>query len=389
MNKWIKISFSGATLHYRECGVTTGDLLKSDKRFDSVHHYDMNQKKIVSGDRLVICPETILTDEFKLIDDNGKDVTKEIREKKDFSKYLSEHPEIHYVYGGDKYGSIFRPFNANQIANMLAVFIGEKPVSTYHPKAIFENGELSYEKINQSLIDIVNNGFIKLDTPFYYEKNQNGQRVVLYNINQLASGYPSNSKKRSIIQWWETTKANLSEDKYKKLICMLEEMSGECDIENKYSSLTEFLSKIVNEKGYEFIEKELKKNQYIGLLPEHDLTYLRIQKPRPFELRSILSAASECKYLGKTIQLSGSFIFKVPEDIYKKLINGKKTAIYLENGFATLAKWDGVYGIDEEYFVDTDFTDYYSLSEVISGKTNIGMIKSNNKKENNDTEDLL
>ena len=384
MNKWIKIGFSGATLHYKQCGVTTGRLLVEDSRFDTVHHFDIGQGKMVSEDRIKLCPETILSDEFRLIDGNGCDVTDEARkEASKFGKFVTDHPDVRYVYMPINYGSIFQPFNINQIVNMFAVFIGEKPVSTYHPKIIFENGKLSYEKINQNLIDIVNNGFIKLDTPFYYENPRNSKREVIYTLAQLASGYPSNSKRKHIILWWENVKANCKTDEeYNTFIQTLENISSESNIEKKYNSLTEFIRKVIKDKGLNFVQEELKKINKLGILPENCLTFIRPQRNR-------ISVLTECKYIGKTIQLSGSFIFKVPEDVYEKLLLGSKTARYLENGFAILTKWDDCYGIDEEYFEDADFGDYYHISDVVSGKTDIGKIKLNNKNNNNDTEDLL
>lgn len=328
-NKWIKVSFKGARLPYYERLKTrdsSGRLKFEDniKNSDFIHHTEINEDGSytdVVDRRKNVCQSTILTT---------------------------------VVEEGEPYSDIFLPMRLHPISNMLIALCGGNPVSEYHPRII--NGK--YEKRDAAFDVIVNNGFVRLDSPFKYtvtDKEGVEKEKVISNVTKWAKSAPSNKREveyehsevNGNVSWfWLRARYTGDDETYSYIYKLLQKYTGVNNLEERFLTVTEAIMYI--EKTSESLFSDFKSvlNDRKGLLTLINGTFFR-----PSGINRT-GCASERGGLMNCICLNGTFLFNLPSMFVNDINIGPHFASYLEGGFASLETWDDDFGIHGYFFDD-------------------------------------
>ena len=251
---------------------------------------------------------------------------------------------------GNRFGTAENLIHYEQISNMLAVLIGERPVSTFHTPIV--DGKQIHNRIPK-LDEIAKNSLVKLDNIYLIESND--KKTYIFEKSTWRKSRPSESKINPTVTWRKYR--NHFIDKPEKLeICsnIFQKYLKKSFNPENYGTIDEAVSEIKKGDSFdEFAERLDKEINCFGLISDKKSGLYPRKSNR-------LSFISQDTYPMSTLSISGEFIMDVDNEIYKRLKTGKKVATYLDGGVATLQKWEetGDYFntlIDEEDLYDEGF----------------------------------
>ena len=250
---------------------------------------------------------------------------------------------------GNPLGTAENLIHHEQVSNMLAVLIGERPVSTFHTPII--DGKPIRSRI-QELDEIAKNTFVKLNNIYLVESDDKKTYIGEFSTGRKSG--PSNSQMNPTVTWRKYR--NHFIDKPEKLeICsnIFQKYLKKPFNQENYGTIDEAVSEIKKGDSFDEFVKNLKKIGVSGFVNDEKSAL------RPTKYNR-LSFVSQDTYPMLTLSISGEFVMEVDNEIYKRLKTGKKVATYLDGGVVTLQKWEetGDYFntiIDEEDLYDEGF----------------------------------
>lgn len=248
---------------------------------------------------------------------------------------------------GNPFGTAKNVIHYEQISNMLAAMIGERPVSFFHTPVV---DGVPVRKRPEVLDGIAKNGYVKVKGLHYFEKDDKLHYITENSTYRKSGG--SNSKVCSTITWRKfRNRFRTDSEKLEKYMECFKRYTPKEFSEEFYGSINEAICDIEASGRLEEFKNEIGCD---GLFAK-STDVLRPGKSSRFAF------ISSDTYPMKTITVSGEFVFDVPEDIYKRLVFGVKIATYLDGGLATLEKWEetGTYNgdgfVDEYDIIDNGF----------------------------------
>lgn len=256
---------------------------------------------------------------------------------------------------GNMFGTAKNPIHMEQVSNMLAAMLGERPVSTFHTPVV--DGKPIRKRIAE-LDRIVRQSFVKINNVFFIDKD--GKEIYVGETSTGRKSSPSNSKKSPTITWRRYNNIFIDEPEKRELCssCFEKYLSKPFNKDN-YGSIDEAISEIKNTKNFNEFFSEMKEMSLIGFLTKEKTVLRPDRKHR-------LSFVSQDTYPMLTLSISGEFILNVTYEIYERLVTGRKIATYLDGGLATLEKWEetGTYGNNEidEHFIEDE--GYSKISDI-------------------------
>lgn len=337
--KYIRITFTSAKLPYYK---------KLTK--DGVDKFVKPYKLSVSG-------KETLTDDYTKFTDK---VTNEIHSLTDLlsgGSKSEKRPVSELISNkdcGNPFGTVRNLIHYEQVSNMLHVFVGERPVSSFHTPKV---DGVPIRKRNQLLDEIAKNGMVKLNNTYFYKKDD--EYNVITEVTSFKKTSPSNVKCGNVS--WRKFK-NRFFDNPEKLEHIVETFGKYTEKpfnESNYASVSEAIAELnrngrysdfVNDSGYKGFNNDNCSFHKV----ESDGNGVRTAR---FVRMSINSSPFPM------VSLSGEFRFCVPDDLYNRILTGTKCATYLDGGVALLEKWedDNSYSLSSLY--DTDDIEYLFSEE--------------------------
>lgn len=258
---------------------------------------------------------------------------------------------ISMVDCGNPFGTAKNIIHFEQVSNMLAVLIGERPISSFHTPII--NGKPIRTRIPE-LDEIAKDGYVKLNNIYKIEtkdKKENDIEIYITEKNTFRKSGPSNSKTGGTITWRKFRNRFYDfPEKLEKYIKCFDKYTSKPFDENHYGSVNEAIREIKNCGKIEELKKDMGHGCEGFFTKSTDVL-------RPNSKDSRFAFLSQDTYSSNIITISGEFIFDINDNnILEKLVTGKKIATYLDGGLATLEKWENNsyfkrnYNFEEEGF---------------------------------------
>lgn len=250
---------------------------------------------------------------------------------------------------GNPLGTAENLIHHEQVSNMLAAFIGERPVSTFHTPII--DGKPIRSRI-QELDEIAKNTFVKLNNIYLVESDDKKTYIGEFSTGRKSG--PSNSQMCPTITWKRYRNRFIDKPENLEMCSSIFQkyLTKPFNPEN-YATVDEAISEIKNGDSFDEFKKNLKTIGVSGFVNDKKSALYP-------EKSSRLSFVSQDTYPMLTLSISGQFVMNVSDDIYKRIYTGKKMATYLDGGIATLEKWEetGTYGnsfIEDDELYDEGF----------------------------------
>ena len=250
---------------------------------------------------------------------------------------------------GNPFGTADNLIHHEQISNMLAALIGERPVSTFHTPIV--DGKQVHSRIAE-LDEIAKNTFVKLNNIYFVESDD--KKVYISETSTGRKSGPSNSRRCPTITWRRYRNRFIDKPENLEICSSLFQkyLTKPFNPEN-YGTVDEAISEIKNGDNFDEFAIKLKTIGVGGFVNDKKSALYPDKGSR-------LSFVSQDTYPMLTLSISGEFVMDVNNEIYKRLKTGKKVATYLDGGVATLQKWEETGGysntlIDEEDLYDEGF----------------------------------
>lgn len=273
---------------------------------------------------------------------------------------------------GNRFGTAYNPIHMEQVSNMLHVLLGERPVSSFHTPEF--NGNPIRKRI-KCIDEVVKNGFFKIDNSYTYKTKEGGEKI--YCEFKQGKKFTKSNPKNSIEITFNVLKnhfiANNSIERYYEFIDILSKYTKHAVTPENYVSVSESYNDLFDTTKYENYEKAFASESKIsGSKISNLANELKEKKFDAKYINGTFRRPSSCNVMGskstnvqmlQTISLDGSFIFNLDDEMYEKLINGKKCASFLDNGVVTISTWEddfaissyGMYELDEEEILDMGY----------------------------------
>ena len=251
---------------------------------------------------------------------------------------------------GNPFGTAKNPIHIEQVSNMLAAMLGERPVSTFHTPVV--DGKPIRERIPE-LDKIARESFVKISNVFFYEKDDKERYVQ--ESSTFRQSRCSNSKMGGTITWRKFRNRFVDhKDRLEKYIKCFSKYTLKPFDEEHYVSINEAISEIKENGKLEEFKNELGCDGFFTKTAD---------VLRPSSKHSRFAFLSSDTYPMIILSVSGEFILDVTDEIYERLVTGRKMATYLDGGLAILEKWEetGTYCND---IIDGDFIEDEGYSKI-------------------------
>lgn len=261
------------------------------------------------------------------------------------------------VIGADNFNLI----DINQVSNMLHVLFGCRPVSTYHN--IYIEGvdgvrRPLHERLKE-IDEIAKNGYYKIVNTPYVEFSRGEKNNLADSSNSTHITFKK--LKTHMLEYYGTT------DMYYKFLQILSEYTSKNVCKENYSSVDNAILELSEDKKTEF-KKNLKQNGFRTESVYVNETFSRLHFYKGVATNSLSSYCTNST-ICKSVELYGSFIFEVDNNMYNILVNGKKFATFLDGGVAKLCKWDelgyNTYGIQRGELIEYNILNDMGYSKIV------------------------
>ena len=268
----------------------------------------------------------------------------------------------------------------NHIVNALHVMLGARPVS-------FKYG--NPDKLSSKIIDIVENGIIRYDNVFKGEitfKNGN-VKTVFYDEFTQGKKIANNSNRNGLITvasnsdefyahftWASLYKSSLYNENYQKVLEIINDYAKfiECDNITKDYTLIDILVKIKNENP-EWIEKFQVANLQISPVTNFFIEGKKAGDGFNHLGSKNLAGLGNMNSPTPKVSVNATIILFMDDEDALRLLNGKRYATILDNGFIYVADANDGRTIDDV----RDFNIIDNVDEYIEDYLDEGFIKIN------------
>lgn len=256
----------------------------------------------------------------------------------------------------DNFVDIEEPIQIGCVSNMLHVLFGARPVPSYR--------EVLY-KSNQDIFNIAKNGFVRIDSLYYYEDKNGVKRPIseftagkknAFNSHSKAvyTNYVGGTVKGDVT--WDTLKRRFLNENYFKYVQITSFLSEKLNIVTDVTKEITFLDALIKvcDNGY--------KNELICLLTELGglnilIKFINQKTDDLLEFNSYsckMASRLNNVHMSHKVTLNCEFIFEVTREQYNILMSGNQCATFLDGGYA--------YIVPQLYSeTDIDFEDYNKI----------------------------